>query len=168
MSAQQSFLWRDSTVDVGSFSEIEEEFMNRVRRIVWCSVTTVDRKGRPRSRILHPLWEGSTGWIGTWRHSFKAKHLEHNPYVSLCYWDRQHQQVYADCKAEWEEDPEERRRVWELFKSTPSPVGYDPIMFWEGPDDGEFGLMKLTPWRIEIASIADLSSGIPTKVWRGK
>ena len=48
-------------MDVASFSEIESEFHKRVSRIVWCTITTVDAKGRPRSRILHPLWEGNDG-----------------------------------------------------------------------------------------------------------
>ena len=37
---------------VTSFAEIQEEFMNRVRRIVWCTVATVNRQGRLRSHIL--------------------------------------------------------------------------------------------------------------------
>ena len=52
-------------MDVNDFSEIEDEFNARVQRIVWCTVTTVDEEGRPRARILHPVWEGSTGWICT-------------------------------------------------------------------------------------------------------
>ena len=153
-------------MDVASFAEIEEEFMKRVSRIVWCTVATVDRQGRPRSRILHPIWEGSTGWIATGRQSFKAKHLGSNPYVSLCYWDPQHQQVYVDCKADWEDDIEEKRRLWELYKSTPPPVGYDLAMFWKSPEDPTLGLLKLTPWRIELWSLADLASGKPSRVWR--
>src|SRR3990170_8750486 len=98
-------------MDIASFAEIEEEFMARVRRIAWCTVATVDRQGRPRSRILHPIWEGATGWIATGRQSFKAKHLASNPYVSLCYWDPQHEQVYVDCRAEWEDRIEEKRRL---------------------------------------------------------
>ena len=70
--------------------------MARIKRIVWCSVATVDAKGRPRQRILHPIWEGPVGWIATGRHSHKEKHLAKNPYVSLSYWDQQHQQVYVD------------------------------------------------------------------------
>ena len=58
-------------MDVASFGEIEQEFMDRVSSIVWCSVATVDRKGRPRSRILHPICEGATGWIATGRNPFK-------------------------------------------------------------------------------------------------
>jgi len=153
-------------MDIASFAEIEEEFMKRVSRIVWCTVATVDRQGRPRSRILHPIWEGATGWIATGRQSFKAKHLARNPYVSLCYWDPQHQQVYVDCTAEWEDRIEEKRRLWELYESTPPPVGYDLSLFWKSPEDPTLGLLKLTPWRIEVWSLADMVSGKAPRVWR--
>ena len=154
-------------MDVASFAEIEDEFMARVRRIVWCTVATVDRQGRPRTRILHPLWEGSTSWIGTSPISLKAKHLEHNPYVSLSYWDPQQQQIYADCKAEWHNDVATKRRIWELYKSTPPPLGYDPAIIppWkDGPDTPAFGVLKLIPWRIELSGLAG-KGGLP-KVWR--
>ena len=153
--------------DVASFADIQDEFNARVSRIVWCTVATVDRKGRPRSRILHPIWEGSTGWIATGRQSFKAKHLEKNPYVSLSYWDQQHQQVYVDAKAEWDDDPAVRQRISELYKNTPPPLGYDLAMIWpDGVKDPGLGILKLTPWRIELYSLADLPTGTPPKVWR--
>lgn len=153
-------------MSVTSFAEIQDEFMARVRRIVWCTVATINRQGRPRSRILHPLWEGSTGWIATGRHTLKEKHLQHNPYVSLSYWDPQHQQVYADCKANWEDNLGEKKRVWHLFSNTPPPLGYDLGMFWKGPDDPTYGLLKLTPWRIELSSLNDLVAGAAPKIWR--
>ena len=151
---------------VGSFAEIEKDFMDRVARIVWCTVSTVDRKGRTRSRILHPIWEGSTGWIATSRHSLKAKHLASNPYVSLSYWDPNHEQVYADCRAEWEGRIEEKTRFWELYKATPPPLGYDLSAFWKSPEDPELGLLKLTPWRIELWSLSDLIARKAPRVWR--
>ena len=156
-------------MDVASFDEIKDEFNARVSRIVWCTVTTVDAKGRPRARMLHPMWDGSTGYIATGRDSFKAKHIGANPYVSLSYWDQQHQQVYAECKATWEDNPAEKQRVWDLFKNTPLPYGYDPAMFWPGGvTDPSFGLLKLAPWRLEISAIQDMMTGQPPKVWRGK
>jgi general stress protein 26 len=152
---------------VASFDEIAQEFNARVSRIVWCTVTTVDGKGRPRARILHPVWDGSTGWIATGRDSFKARHIAKNPYVSLSYWDQQHQQVYAECKAEWEDDPAEKQRVWDLVKNAPPPVGYDPGLFWQGgPSDPSFGALKLTPWRVELYSLQDLVQGKPSQVWK--
>lgn len=152
-------------METRSFADIAPEFNARVARIVWCTVTTVDGKGRPRSRILHPVWEGSTGWIATGRQTLKAKHLAGNPYVSLTYWDPQHQQVYADCRAQWADDPETKRRIWELYKATPPPLGYDLVMFWKSPEDPTLGILKLTPWRIELSAISDLATRTPPRVW---
>ena len=86
------------------FSEIRDDFEARVRRIVWATVTTVDTKGRPRSRILHPYWEGTTAWVLTGRQTLKTKHLALNPHVAICYWDPKHEQVYAEGVAEWADD----------------------------------------------------------------
>jgi len=153
-------------MDVRSFSEIEAEFMARVRRIVWCTVATVDRAGRPRTRILHPIWEGTTGWIATGRQSHKAKHLAANPYVSLSYWDQKHDIIYVECRAEWRDDAAEKRRVWDLYKSTPPPLGYDPAMIWPSPDDPGFGLLHLEPSRIELAGMDLARGGFQSDVWR--
>jgi general stress protein 26 len=161
-------------MEVASFAEIEEEFLARIKKIVWCSVATVDREGRPRSRVLHPIWEGSTGYIATGRSSFKAKHLARNPHVSLMYWypDLEHglagaQLVYVDARTEWLDAAADRRRIWDLFKNTPPPLGYDPAMIpvWkDGPDSPEFGVLKLTPWRIELSGIAEMMGQEP-RVW---
>jgi general stress protein 26 len=154
-------------MEVTSFEEIADDFKSRTTRIAWCSVATVDRKGRPRQRILHPIWEGPTGWIATGRHSHKEKHLAANPHVSLSYWDPQHQQVYVDATAAWEDDAAEKRRIWDLYKSTPPPLGYDPGMIWQGGvEDPTYGLLKLTPWRIEIYGLNNMATMEPPKVWR--
>jgi general stress protein 26 len=150
-----------------TFADIQDEFMKRVQRIVWCTVATVDTRGRPRSRMLHPIWEGATGWIMTGRHTLKEKHIQHNSHVSLSYWDQQHEQIYVECRAEWEDSASEKRRIWDLFKNTPPPLGYDPGLFWPGgPEDPTFGVLKLTPWRIELSSLNDLIVGKPAQVWR--
>ena len=154
-------------MDVASFAEIEEEFHARVSRIVWCTVATVDRQGRPRTRILHPIWEGSTGWIATGRHSLKEKHLATNAYLSVSYWDQEHQQVHVEAKAEWEDDQDEKVRLWTLYKETPPPYGYDPAIIWQaGPDDPEYGLLKLTPWRIGLYSLKDVVTQAEPTVWK--
>ena len=162
-------------MDAQSFAEIQPDLESRVRRIVWCTVATVDTKARPRVRILHPMWEGSTAFICTGRHSFKEKHLARNPFVSLSYWDAQHEQVYADCHAAWIDDAAEKTRVWELFKSQPSPYGYDPAMFWPGgPASEDFGVLRCTPWRIALSSMTRAGSDrqvdalflFSTTVWR--
>lgn len=151
--------------DVKSFEEIAGEVHARAARIVWCTVATIDRANRPRVRILHPVWEGSTAWIMTGRDSHKKKHLAHNPHVSLSYWDVQHEQIYADCVAEWVDDSAEKTRIWNLFKDTAPPYGYDGTMIWpNGPETEGFGVLKCTPWRVEISAMTP--QGFEKTVWR--
>lgn len=147
---------------VSSFTEIEREFIERVHRMVWCSVATLDTRDRLRSRILHPIWEGVTGWIGSRRHSLKAKHLARHPYVSLAYIAEVAEPVYADCIAEWEDDLASKQRVWELYRAAPPPLGFDYGTVFDNAAHPEFGVLKLTPWRIELADAVDKGS---QKVW---
>ncbi|MBK9178317.1 MAG: pyridoxamine 5'-phosphate oxidase family protein [Acidimicrobiales bacterium] len=156
-----------------SFDELADDFFGRIERIVWCTVATVDARGRPRSRLLHPIWErpagaaGPVGWIATGRDSHKARHLAANPFVSCTYWDPQHQQVYADCEARWVDDPDEKQRLWDLYNGTPPPLGYDLALFWRnGPGDPTYGLLRLDPWRVEVSALADMMTGAPPRVWR--
>jgi hypothetical protein len=99
-------------VPVASFAELEAELLERTRAIVWCNVATVDSRNRPRSRILHPIWEGATGWIATRRNTLKADHLARSPYVSLAYVADIWRPLYVDCLAAWDDAPESKRRVW--------------------------------------------------------
>jgi hypothetical protein len=149
-------------VDIQSFDDIASEFHERVSMMVWCSAATIDRHWRPRSRILHPIWDGSTGWVATFPDSFKAKHLAINPYMSLAYIASISTPVYVDCKATWEEDPLTKLTVWNLFAATPEPLGYDPSFIFGSPDDPRFGVLRLTPWRIQLD---DIPPGT-RRIWR--
>ena len=40
-------------MEVTQFEDIQAEFMARAQQAIYCNVATVDRKGRPRSRVLH-------------------------------------------------------------------------------------------------------------------
>ena len=44
-------------------------------------------------------------------------------------------------------------------------MAYDPGTIWTGVDDPRLGVMKLTPWRIELFTVADLPTGTHQKVW---
>src|SRR5207249_11374090 len=70
-------------------------------------------------------------------HSFPTRRSSDlNPHVSLCYASGDLQQVYVDCRAEWADDPADKARLWDLFATTPPPIGYDPIAFWpRGKED---------------------------------
>lgn len=152
-------------MEIVDFQEIAEEFDRRVSEKVWCSVATVDRAGRPRSRVLHPIWDGCIGWVGTYPGSHKSRHLEANPYVSCSYVDSL-APVYVDCRAEWVLDVGQKRLVWELMQSKPAPYGFDPGLIWPAPEGQRFGVLKLIPWRLEIYTA---SPGQPPNVlvWRG-
>lgn len=149
-------------VDVADFADLEAEFLARVHRVVWCNLATVDRQGRPRSRLMHTIWEGSTGWTATRRGSFKDRHLAANPYVSLAYIGDTTRPVYADCRAEWADDPAAKQHVWDLFAAAPAPLGYDPTPVFIAPDHPNFGVVRLTPWRIAVVTESPPSS----LVWR--
>lgn len=147
---------------VTSFVEIESEFIGRVHTMVWCNMATLDSKNRLRSRIVHPLWEGATGWASARPDSLKAKHLLHNPYVSLAYISDIAKPIYVDCTAEWEEDPAKKHHVWDLFLTTAPPAGFDLGNIFKGLDDPEFGVLRFTPWRIELFDISNVAN---RRVW---
>lgn len=140
------------TVEVPEFADLAEEFAARTTKMVWCNVATIDAQGRPRSRVLHPIWEGSVGWITTDPRTLKARHLARAPYVSLAYVATPETPAYADCLAQWIDDLDQKRRIWDLIAATPPPLGFDPAPIYVSPDGPRFGLLKLTPWRIEVST----------------
>jgi pyridoxamine 5'-phosphate oxidase-like protein len=140
------------TIEVAEFADIAEEFAARTTRMVWCNVATIDAQGRPRSRILHPIWEGNVGWITTDPRTLKARHLARVPYVSLAYVAAPEKPAYADCLAQWVDDLAQKQRTWDLVAATPAPLGFDPAPIYGSPDGPRFGLLKLTPWRIEVST----------------
>ena len=112
--------------------------------------------GRPRSRVLHPIWEWDgaalTGWIATSPSSPKAKHLAVHPEVSITYWSPGHDTCTANCAAVWEVTPAERQAGWDRFLHGPSPVGYDPsiVPSWTSPDAAAFGVLRLEPYQLGL------------------
>jgi hypothetical protein len=131
-------------------------FVEMAHRIVWASVATVDPEGRPRSRILHPIWQWDgqrlVGWIATGPTHTKRAHLAASPFASVNYWAPNHDTCVAECRAELRFDDETRTMVWELFATTPAPVGYDPsiIPVWTSPSAPAFAALRLDPWRLRV------------------
>jgi hypothetical protein len=129
-------------------------FVEMAHRIVWCSAATVDTQGRPRSRILHPIWQWDgarlMGWIGTGPTPIKRAHLAAHPYMSVSYWTPSHDTCVADCRAALAFDDQTRTMVWDLLHAAPAPLGYDPGLFWPGPTSDSFAVLRLDPWRLRV------------------
>ena len=137
-------------------SAVAPAFVEMAHRIVWCSAATVDRAGRPRSRVLHPVWEwdGSAlrGWIATSPLSPKHRDLEATPFISLNYWASNHDTCLAECTATWTLDDESRVAGWDRIKNAPAPVGYDPSIIpgWDSPTAPGFGILEVVPTRLRV------------------
>lgn len=137
-------------------AETAPAFVEIAHRIVWATVATVDDHERPRSRVLHPLWQWDgqhlVGWIATGPTPVKTAHLDHSPFVSVNYWDQQQDTATAECRAIWHNDDDTCTRIWGMFANAPEPVGYDPAMIpvWNDPTQPEFAVLRLEPWRLRV------------------
>jgi general stress protein 26 len=152
---------------------VDHAFVAVAHRIVWCTVATVDRRNRPRSRILHPFWQhgadGLVGWITTRPTALKVAHLVHSPYVSCSYWDATHDVAVAECRAEWVDDVETKAHAWELFRAADEPLGHDPYTIWpDGPENPDAGVLRLRPWRIRVAGMETLLGRAPALTWTAR
>lgn len=148
-------------------------FRDMAHRIVWATVATVATDGRPRTRILHPLWEWDgtdlVGWILTSPLSPKRADLDAVPTVSLAYWVPEQDTCTAEADVEWVLDDDGRRAAWERFATAPEPVGYDPRIIppWTAPDVEAFGALRLDPTWLRVMPGSVLLSGEGTVLtWR--
>jgi Pyridoxamine 5'-phosphate oxidase len=149
----------DEYATVAPLRTVAPAFVEMANRMVYATLATVDRRGRPRSRIVHTLWEWDekslVGWVGSIVTPMKRAHLEANPYVSCNYWDgvEAYDTCTAECRAELLLDDESRREGWERFKAIPPPLGYDPAIIpqWkDGPTSPAFGVLRLEPWHLRV------------------
>jgi len=147
-------------------------FVEMAHRIVWASVATVGPDDRPRTRILHPIWEWDgtdlVGWVATEPTSLKRSHLEAHPFASVNYWAPSHDTCLAECDAELLVDLPTREATWRRFAEGPAPVGYDPSIIpqWTSPDVDAFAVLRLDPWRLRVfPGTALLGQGGDVHVW---
>lgn len=155
-----------------SFAQIRDDVAEIVGTIVYATMTTVDRRGRPRSRVLIVVWEldgpRPVGWLATFKTPVKAAHLAQNPHVTTSYWSPRQDAVYLDSVARWTDDAEIDQRAWQLYRQgSPPGVGYNPAAYWRGPDDPAFHVLRLDPWRVQVLRAPDVARGDLTgRIWR--
>ena len=154
-----------------AFAELRDDLRDVLGRITYATMTTVDRQGRPRARVLIAVWEldgdQPIGWLGTFRTPVKEAHLAANPHATFSYWDQRQDTVSFDTVATWTADPDERRHAWRLYEQgSPAGVGYPPARFWpDGPDGPAWQVLKLVPYRIQVLRGRELAAGIPSRIW---
>lgn len=151
-------------------SGVLDDALDVTRRVVWCALTTVDDGGRPRNRVVHPVWERVggrlRGWVTTRRSPVKTAHLATNQHVACAYVGADHDVAYLDCVATWA-DPAERRHAWDLCRALPPPAGFDPSTIWpDGPDSSGAEVLRLEPYRVQVGLAADLARGASPRGWR--
>jgi general stress protein 26 len=150
------------STEVGQFADLQDDFLAVTDEIVWCTLATVDRHGRPRSRVMHVAWvveDGRpVGRITTRRTPLLTAHLAGNEYVSCSYWNTSHRSVYADCRAAWLSDRQAMQRAWDVMVPEALRLGFDPYEAWPGgPSDPTFEVLRLDPWRVQI-TLPDLQA----------
>lgn len=152
------------TRKVQDFAGIQDTFFDYVREIKYATMTTVDRRNRPRNRILFPVWEVvdgvPRGWLAVYKTPVKAAHLANNPHTTYSYWSPRQNAVFVDSVSTWAEDAAAREYAWDLYvKGGPPGVGYDPATYWRGgPTDPKYHVLRIDPWRIQLVRGTDLQS----------
>jgi hypothetical protein len=157
-----------------AFAELEQDFLRITAETVFCTATTVDAAGRPRNRILHPIFvvrdRRPLGWALTGRTPMKTRHLAANPHIGCSYWNPSHDTVFVDCVASWVDEDAEKEQVWDLFLNTPEPLGwgregmagYGPSR-WQNPI---FTPLRLEPWRVQVMRGEEYPRGdLRGRVW---
>ena len=148
------------------------DFVDAAHALVYCSVGTVDRAGRPRSRVMHPIWEWDghrlTGWLASMP-SPKMAHLAEHPYVSCAYHDGWAVAAVADSHVEPITDDAGRTHVWDLFRTAPPPLGFDPggigVPGWDAPTAPGFVVARMDPWRVQVRRVQP-AVGVELRTWR--
>ncbi|WP_232665351.1 pyridoxamine 5'-phosphate oxidase family protein [Pseudonocardia sp. TRM90224] len=147
-------------------------FVALAHEIVWCTLVTIDTAGRPRSRVVHPVWEVTGdgelfGWLTTRSGTPKLRHIAATPHVSCSYWRENHDTAVAECHTDVVDDEIERKRVWELLAGTPAPAGFDPATIWPGgPQDPGLTLVRMRPWLLRFARASVLAAGGQPEIHR--
>lgn len=150
---------------MASLHTVAPAFVEMAHRLVWSVAATVDERGRPRTRVLHPIWEWAgerlTGWVATSPLSPKRRHLADHPYMSFTYWAPSQDTCTADVEVAWLEDPDDLEEVWNRFAAGPQPVGYEPSIIpgWDSPEAEAFGALRLDPYRLRVMPGSVLLAG---------
>ena len=139
-----------------------EKFHEVAKKATWAYLATA-RGDQPKVRVVHPAFEGDKVWIATGRASAKGKHIAKNPKVELFYQaGPEFVHLTVTGTAKFVDDPAEKKRIWEG-----KVFDYDLAQFWpNGHQSPDFGLLLVTPSRIELTGMMEMMQGKKPLVWR--
>ncbi len=149
-----------------ALAAVEAEARPIIERVVWATVATVGPDGRPRTRLMHPVWfwdgDVPTALVSARPTPLKVRHVSAQPAISCHYWDPGHDTVAIDAVATWV-PLDERQAAWDRVKAVAEPVGFDPAIIWpEGSTDPDCAFLHLTAHRI-----ISRRPGAPALHWDG-
>ena len=150
--------------------DIAPHFVEMAHRIGMGIAATVDHAGRPRTRVVQPVWEWDagelTGWLSSVTTSPKYAHLVAAPVLSVTYWNPEQDTCTADCAVDLVEDLETKAATWERFLATPPPAGFDPAIHpeWDAPSSPTFGVIRLRPTWLRVVPGTLMTEG-DGEVW---
>lgn len=141
-----------------------EKFHEAAKKAIWAYLATASGD-QPKVRVVHPAFEGDKVWIATGRTSAKGKHIAKNPKVELFYQaGPEFVHLTVTGTATFVDDPAEKKRVWEG-----KVFDYELAQFWPGGHQSpDFGLLLVTPSRIELTGMMEMMQGKKPLVWRAK
>ena len=145
-----------------SDAETWQKFRDAAQKATWAYLATANGD-QPKVRVVHHAFEGERVWIATGRSSAKGKQIAKNSKVELFYQaGPEFVHLTVTGRARFIDDPAEKKRVWEG-----KVFDYDLAQFWPGGHQApEFGLMLVTPSRIELTSMMDMMQGKQPLLWR--
>lgn len=131
----------------------------------------MDAKGRPTSRVMHPIWEWDgerlTGWLTT-TPSPKVRQLADHPYVSCGYYDRWAVAAVADGRVEAVVDDVAHPRLGAAAGHA-APAGVRPGRHrgtgLGRPTAPGFVVAQVQPWRVQVRRVRP-GVGVELRTWR--
>jgi general stress protein 26 len=147
-----------------SDAETLQKCHEAAQKATWAYLAT-SAGDQPKVRVVHPAFEGERLWIATGRNSPKAAHIAKNPKVELFYQvGPEFVHLTVTGRARFIDDAAEKKRIWEG-----KVFDYDLAQFWPGGYQApDFGLLLVTPSRIELTGMMDLMQGKKPLVWRAR
>ncbi|GGQ28419.1 pyridoxamine 5'-phosphate oxidase family protein [Streptomyces roseolilacinus] len=154
------------TVTVSGFSEIQDAFLAHVRDTEYATMITVDRRNRPRARVLLPVGEvidgEPVGWLASYPAPVKSAHLAGNPHTTCAYWSPRQNAVFVDSVPTWAADEGSRVHAWEVYeRGGPPGMGHDPSPY--PPGGPGYHVLRIEPWRIRLVRGSDLRGTLRRK-----